>query len=169
MGYGGGTTYCQLVDSGIDYRIVKVYSGNEDDIYLQFHKDNPPLATPIDAALRVRHNIASGGNEPHLEGWLSPGGVYYECAYGSHMTYADKLAAFYYGELEGYGYSLLMRMRWVAIHESGYIEPYDGLLTPGQAKTLAAMIDCMESQGLKPPYDLQRQLHLNAPVHNPCT
>lgn len=135
--YGGGATYCQLESPGKDYRIVKVYSGNEDAIYMQFHKDNPPLATSIKDATRERFNVKNGKNEPHLEGWLSPGGVYYECAYGSHNSYANRLAAFFFGELS-YGYSVLLDMRWVAVHND-YIEPYDALLTAGQSQTLAEL------------------------------
>lgn len=60
-------------------------------------------------------------------------------------------------------------MRWVAIYESGYIEPYDSLLAPGQGETLAAMIDGMKNKGLKPPIILVDWMYLNAPVQNPCT
>lgn len=72
------------------------------------------------------------------EGWLSPEGVFYDCAYGEHTSLAHHITKSLYHSDQG---EYLLCKTWVRIYESIAMWVLDGKPTTAQMNTLRQIVE----------------------------
>jgi hypothetical protein len=123
----GGLTHCEWNPQRItivkDYGVLSDHDDDAiDEIDRQWYAEFPPIPA---ASMTLS------------EGWISPEGVFYDCAYGEHTFLASHIGHSFYGHDRG---EREIEKTWVRVYKSMAMITLDGQPTDAQLKTLLELL-----------------------------